>query len=149
MITKDGIIIFEGQEILQKLGNEYLRSFQAKMFLSKDKWRNTKEARWYDLKLGLDENGYDTTLNFCSPIERVEKLVENLKMNEWYIFTIYGMHHQQLINAAVLDVNFSIKDRKLYSPWRTDQCYPGYPEYTTDYVYDEWGVPASFYCTYK
>ena len=111
MLTKDGIIIYEGPEIFRKLSNEYLRSFQAKMYIFKDPWRKSEKTLWCDVKLGIDESGKES-IHYHSPIDRVLRLPESMKLNEWYIVTIFGMHHQQLINSVVLDVNFLISEKK-------------------------------------
>jgi hypothetical protein len=77
----------------------------------------------------------------ATSIEIQKRIRDDEKLDRDYIITIYNQFHQQLLMPRLLAINFDCQEKKLFRIFRYDQAYPGYPEYTSDYKYDEWGAP--------
>lgn len=130
--------VYEGEEeIMEQFRKGYYKSFQAKVFL----YHHIGEFDDYVFtQLRFDAEATISVHPHCID-DYTKKIFEKLKVNEWYIFTLFNVHHQQFLNPTILAVNFDIRQRELICAWRPNQLYPGYPRYELPYTYNEWGEP--------
>jgi len=137
--------ILEGDDIYKFFKEHgYFETALCKMYLRNDEG----DDQWYYRKFYPSEKQSDFWINAFSANGNIQDILKNLEPNNWYFITVYSMHHQMLFNPVIVAVNFDCKNKKVMSPWRYDQCYPGYPYKTSeDYkndarTFDDMGVPA-------
>jgi hypothetical protein len=139
--------VYHGEdEILRRLSSKfYLTSFQARVHITKyDMYGPPVHENGFYAWLGEPRNSNKFYLEIdpaTTGIEIQKRIKNDEKLDRDYIITIYNQFHQQLLMPRLLTINFDCQDKTMFRFFRSDQAYPGYPEYTSNYRYDEWGAP--------
>lgn len=141
--------IHEGESIFRTLAwKDYYDPVLARMFLHEYKpW-------WYIFSdnCEVDESNYPKRKEFGTIVSLYleQHNLRGIGSNQWYIVSVYNVHHQQQYNPQLMAVHFDCLKKEIIYPWRYDQCYPGYPYHLDPdedaykngkRVYDDNGAP--------